>query len=1341
MKSAQKTLFQNIKTEGALISADFLARISGGDKDIPALKPTDYHLLEGEKLSEAIGRVWNRMLTVWMNFQIRRSNLSEHDQGTTLTREGLLLPLFQELGYGRIPASRPIEIGNQTYSISHLWGKLPLHLVSFRFELDKRTAGATGAAKSSPHSLMQDFLNRSEDHLWGIVSNGLKLRLLRDNASVSRQAYIEFDLETLFEEKAYSDFILLYMLCHQSRVEGEDPNKFILESWAQKGQEFGKRALDTLRNGVEQAINELGTGFIQHPENTALRDKLKKGTLDKREYYRQVLRMVYRLLFLFVAEDRDVLLDPKAPQEAKELYDLYYSTKRLRTLAQRIRGTRHADLFEGFKLLLGKLSDPAGAPELALKPLGSFLFGDTSTPDLNTAKISNQMFLGAIRSISVTQDQGVLKAVDYKNLGSEEFGSVYESLLELVPEVNLDAGYFKLTTLAGNERKTTGSYYTPTSLIEVVLDEALNPKLDECQTVEALLNLKVVDPAAGSGHFLIAAAHRIARRVAQKRTGETEPAPEVTREALWDVVRNCIYAVDYNEMAVELCKVALWMEAMEPGKPLSFLDHHIKHGNSLMGTRPDLMWVKEKVVNKKAAVRDREHEETILAVPEGAFVALTGDDRTRVSALKKQNNQERQDAVRAVQGQMGLFSSNELDFKALERAFQDLNRKGNDSMEQVLEQASQYDRLTHDTLYQKMHLLADAWCAAFTIPKTGKEPAITTATLNQMLSTDEPDIFLGATIDAVQQERDQYSFFHWFLEFPEVQAQGGFDVVLGNPPWEKVKLEEKQFFASRDDSIANALNAAERGRRIQALNDQQLAQKHGYTYEPVLYNAYLQALHEAEAFSGFLRNSGVYPLTGGGDVNTYQVFSELARTAMGKRGNVGIIVPTGIATDDGNKEFFADLVGTGQLAALLDFENREGLFPGVHRSYKFSVLVLTAKASTKPAKLTFFAGNTNQLKDQQRVFSLTPQEFKLLNPNTLTCPVFRTKQDAELTKKIYRNSKVLMQDDGDLNPWQNKFLRHLDMSNDSGLFKTQPDADDVPLYEAKLFWHFDHRFSTYDGAVTRDVLPAEHADPTYRVSPRYWVERQEVLNRLVQTDKNGAITWQWKRKWYVAFRDITNATNERTAIFSFLPQHGVGHTAPLMLPEVSAALLPALVGNANSLVLDYIARQKVGGTHLTYGYLKQFPFKTPYQYSLPDLEFITPRVLELSYTNWELAPLAQDVMAEAPAEVQEAILAQHQENGGHPDTPPEWATDPYPFPPFKWNEDRRALLRAELDAYYAKLYGLERDELEYILDPQSVMGEDFPGETFRVLKEKEIRQLGEYRTMRLVLEAWDRLEA
>jgi N-6 DNA methylase len=615
--------FTTIRTEGGLFPPDFLQRLTEASSTVTGLTPEAYHLAGKEKLHEAASRAWNRLLGIWTVFYA--TNITGGDPGTTATREKWLLPLFGELGYGRLQQARVVEVNGCSYPVSHVWQNVPIHLVGRNIDLDHRTAGVAGAARTSPHSLVQELLNRREESHWGFVSNGLKLRLLRDNRSLTRQAYVEFDLIAMMEGQAFSDFVLLWLMCHQSRVEAAPPEPCWVEKWATEAREQGTRALDELRDGVEHAIEALGRGFLKHAANRPLLEKLRAGTLDRQDYYRQLLRVVYRLIFLFVAEARELLLVAEPGSPAAERYGRFYSIARLRALAASRRGTPHGDLWESLLVVMRGLSSNQGLPALGLPALGSLLWSNTASRDLDSCQLANGDLLEGIRALAFRFERDVRRNVDWRNLGPEELGSVYESLLELHPDVNVEAASFSLRIAAGHERKTTGSYYTPTSLVDCLLDSALDPVLEQAAKASdperAILHLKVCDPACGSGHFLIAAAHRIARQLAAVRTGDAEPSPDAVRHALRDAIGHCVYGVDVNEMAVELCKVNLWLEALDPGKPLSFLDQRIQCGNSLLGATPALLRG---------------------GIPDAAFDPIEGDDPEQCRFLKRSNRRERE---------------------------------------------------------------------------------------------------------------------------------------------------------------------------------------------------------------------------------------------------------------------------------------------------------------------------------------------------------------------------------------------------------------------------------------------------------------------------------------------------------------------------------------------------------------------------------------------------------------------------------------------------------------------------------------------------------------------------
>jgi hypothetical protein len=469
------------------------------------------------------------------------------------------------------------------------------------------------------------------------------------------------------------------------------------------------------------------------------------------------------------------------------------------------------------------------------------------------------------------------------------------------------------------------------------------------------------------------------------------------------------------------------------------------------------------------------------------------------------------------------------------------------------------------------------------------------------------------------------------------------------------------------------------------------------------------AKREAEGSGEFIRGSGRFALTAVGDLNTYALFAEHFLKLIGPDGRAGLIVPTGIATDNSTKGYFDEISSKARLVSLLDFENRNAIFPGVHRSYKFALLTLGQRAET--TDYAFCVTTVNHLADQRRHFTLSPDDVALINPNTRTCPIFRSQIDAELTKEIYKRVPALIEEkeNEQNNPWEAKLATMFHMTNDSHLFLERPGPNHIPLYEAKMTSFYNHRAASYasrGGERGYRVLPEstieELQNPYYSAEPFYWVAKDEANKRL--HDKG------WEKDWIIGFSDITSATNERTFVCTLLPRVAAGNKLPFLLAGVTASrpvTATVLLANLSSLPFDFIVRQKVGGVTLNFFLVKQFPVLPPSAYDSTAISFIHPRVLELTYTSHDLQPWAQDLG--------------------------------YDGPPFIFDPERRAILRAELDAYYAHLYGLTRDEMRYILDPADLMGPDYPSETFRVLKNNEIRQFGEYRTQRLVLEAWDRL--
>lgn len=1453
VRAASALEFDAIAIEGGLLPAEWLAKVAA--LEAPQQAGADYGVPKGLNLRDELGRYWRIAEAHWDEFTAARRGAQDLNALSQRFVSRLLRDVFGVQDF--VPATEPLLQEERVYPLSGLAvsGRLPVVIAAADRRLDERDrAFGDGGRQRSPFGLLQDFLNASDEALWGIASNGISLRLARDNASLTRPAWIEADLERIFTEQRFSDFSLLWLLIHVSRfgAPGQPPHHCALEAWREASKEEGVRAREALRIGVEQALLELGQGFLTEPSNEALHQRLAGGELTPVDYFRELLRLVYRLIFLLTIEERGLLHPPDAAPDAIELYRSGYSLQRLREKARRRRAyDRHSDLWESLKPVFAGLAD--GQPLLALPALGG-LFAQDQCKYLDGASLGNRALLAAVQHLAWMPSDGSLVRINWRDMGPEELGSVYESLLELVPQIGNDGRSFRFADAEqsrGNARKTSGSYYTPDELVQELLDSALEPVIAERvqgarDPEAALLDITVCDPACGSGHFLLAAARRLAAHLAKLRAQGT-PSGDDFRHALRDVISHCIYGVDVNPMALELARMSLWLEAMTPDRPLSFLDHHLHCGDALLGVLDP-------------AILDH-------GLPDEAYAPLTGDDKAVVAALRRQNKAERESWQRAL-STADLFQREHLGTISAE-----IDALGDDDPAQVAAKRRAWRETEARVHESRLARLADLYVGAFLLPKTkATESVLPTSRHLWAVAKNDIQEGLQAAEEAARAACADARVMHWWVAFPQIAAQGGFAVMLGNPPWERIKLQEQEFFAARHPYIAAAPNKAERGRRIDLLRAGRLQQtvdgedtqdQPPSSMEVALHAEFEHAKRVAEAVSAFVHapsgnGGGRYPLTGVGDVNTYALFAETFAQLAQVSGRAGLVVPTGIATDDSTKAFFSAVTQSERLISLRDFENREGVFPAVDSRQKFCLLTL---GQARSASFVCFATLVPHLHDDRRRFTLTAEEFKLINPNTRTCPVFRSREDAELTKKIYRNAPVLIREAvkneaGDIveperNPWGVAFQTMFHMSNDSGLFLDLPGPETgiestLPLYEAKMIHQFDHRWATYrdaaggtNGVETADVTDDQKSDPAFAVRPRYWVDQREVLARIARVpspvrkawlvghraeypglaerargelwlglaqwvagelfrreagappatgytdaqrlkvatavekalaarypacaralkeakvgsrklatefakwavrDSNTALDdeelailahfatqgasderdaalqseldgWMDRRspRWLMGWRDITNATNERTVIASVIPRAGVNHKLPLIhfLPRMAGPLCAAFLGNMSSIALDYVARQKVGGTSLTYHYFKQFPVLLPEMYSEHDLSYIVPRVLELTFTTFDLAEWAKDLG-----------------HTGHP---------------FPWQLDRRAQLRAELDAYYARLYGLTRDELRYILDPTDVMGDDYPSETFRVLKNNELSRFGEYRTRRLVLEAWDAL--
>lgn len=1415
----------SIRIEGGLLGPDILDQLLAGE--LPGQRASDFGLSDSRNLTDEIASIFADARALWGIFQNRLAKLRDEDPATTITRDAWAIPFLSLLGYSPTYNARAYDVDGLSFAVSHRAGDdpaaPPVHIVGARQELGRLSA--SGRPRMAPHSLLQEYLNRTEN-LWGVVTNGVTIRLLRDCTFVRRQAYVEFDLPSILAEQKFQDFSALYRLLHRSRLpRGPGDSSCFIERYYTQSVEQGGRVREHLRDGVEECIRQMANGFLKHAANTELRqrvspDNVAGDRLTAEDLYRELLTLVYRLLFLLVSEDRGLL-------SANPLYHQHYGIARLRRmLDQRGAYSEDDDVWQSLRVLWQLMTKDQPQPSLNNQPMAAaiglpVLNGDLFAAQvLDACTIANRDLLNGFWHLAQYTDPAsrISRRVNYGALDVEELGSVYESLLELHPVLQpLDTVGWSFDFVKGGGRKETGSYYTPPQLVNELIRSALDPVIaarlaaDVKNHERALLSIRVCDPACGSGHFLLAAARRLSRELARIRSGDDEPAPERIREAVRDVVAHCIYGVDRNPLAVDLCRVALWLDSHTADKPLTFLDHRIRCGDSLVGVF-DLQCLKE-------------------GIPDAAFKPLEGDDKATASALAKRNKQERG-------GARDLFADRtpvSLDeFTQDSRALASIP---DDSPSSIREKKRRFEQSHANPGWRQRKEMCDLWTAAFFQPLRPNVPAITSAALSDRGANRPVDPrVLGQAMRLSHVQR----FFHWPLEFPEVFADGGFDVILSNPPWERVKLQEQEFFGARDPRIATAPNKAARGKLIKDLLHS----------NPALHAEFTEAQRAASGVSSLMRESGRYPLTGRGDINTYAVFAELATTSINRFGRAGMIVPTGIATDDTTKHFFGSLVNNQQLVNLIGFENEQFIFPAVHHAFKFCSLTLTGQsAPAASSRIAFFIRSFDQLSEEQRFFSLEKQDFELLNPNTGNCPIFRTQADAELTKAIYRRVPILWrearEDQPEVNPWRLRFKTMFHLSNDSHHFRTadelrtdgyrlegnvfvSPYDRYLPLYEAKMLHQFDHRFSTYEGATEKQLnvgilpqpTPEVKRDPAFVVQPRYWI-REEVVESAIprypeplaqalttghrpslqrvlclwgagfhfeQGDSQTAgqlvyasraydidnsvarflnfenpeqvgrelqhlfpltgsdalaiaeqlldpedlaqeLMRRFSPRWLMGWRDITNAGNERTLLVSIAPLSGVGNSYPLFFTtRLRNTSFLAFEAIANSYIVDYAARQKVGGTHINYFYIKQFPFLRPDDLDAPPrfdtstslVEWIMWRVLELSYTTNDLTPLARTVGCAGP--------------------------------PFAWNEHRRFEIRCELDAAMFHLYlpadnsgdwkTVDSESLQnldslrtHFPTPRDALG--FILDQFPITRQTDEKAHGRYRTRDRILEIYD----
>ena len=1212
--------------------------------------------------------------------------------------------------------------------------------------LDRRS-GRRGEA-TAPSSQMLRYLRRVDDVTegelrWGILTNGEKWRLYFSGARSVSEQFFEIDLaaildlpghnEGLFalraEERRHWLKVFLLVFRRDAFVpRGADPRSFH-EKAVEEGRFYERRVAEDLSNKVfGEVFPDLARAIVEAAPHTDLRE-VRDGALI----------LLYRMLFILYAEDRDLL----PVREAR--YDDYGLRKTRVDVGDRMD---RSDVFSDTAARYwGGLSDlfiaiDLGDASIGLPPYNGGLFDPTRARVLTDIRIPDTTMARVIDALSFERVAEGKKYINYRSLSVQQLGSIYERLLEY--EVVCDGGGGIAVRPNIFARKGSGSYYTPDDLVQLILTETLEPlvearkqafrsridqladsglpehdRLLQIRTLDpatALLDLKVCDPAMGSGHFLVSLVDLMADQVigaiaeaemdapqawgdyvsplteridtirdtilanAERRGWTMDPDQLDDRHIVRRMVlKRCVYGVDKNPMAVELAKVSLWLHTFTVGAPLSFLDHHLRCGDSLFG-----VWVRPAIDKAEQQgglfLKDSLNRATHAAAPMQTIEGLTDAE-----VAEAHRSAEEFAKVLEMTAPLNALLS-------LLHAFDWMDLRDR-------EDRAAYLAWLDGTFGDPIHIAQ------------GGAPDLAETEMAVRFSC-----LLGGARKLIEAE----CFLNWQVAFPgvwsnweEAELRGGFDAVVGNPPWDRMKLQQVEWFSARRPEIAMAPRAADRKRMIADLEN---------AGDP-LADEYARASEQAASALRMARTGGDYPLLSRGDVNLYSLFVERAMTLVRSDGMVGLLVPSGIASDKTAAPFFKGVATEGRLKALYDFENKKVFFPEVHASFKFCVFAASPSPLPGDARCAFFLHGVSELTDPDRCVTLSAADFARVNPNTGTAPIFRSRRDAELTTAIYGRLPVLVdRSSGEaIRAWPVKYTTMFHMTNDSGLFRTRAELEEnegawpvagnrydsrsgewVPLYVGRMIHQFDHRAASvkvnqenlHNTALSSDVGAKQKADPAFLPTPQYWVPADKLSFPVAVG-------------WTIAFRDIARATDVRTMIAAAVPRVGLGNTAPAVFLEPGHSLpgsAALLLANFCALALDYVVRQKAQSTHLNWYIAEQLPVVPPERYEAVRFgpktaaEIVCEAVLELTYTAHDMAPFARDM--------------------GHVDGAGEL------LPPFRWDEDRRLRLRAKLDALYFHLYGVtDRDDIRYIYS------------TFPIVERQETQAYGSYRSSELCL-AW-----
>jgi len=1273
-KHQAQLAFDALSVEGGLLSPEWLGRVA----QLQAGHQTeaDYRIEKGLNLRDEIGRFWRIAQAYWQEFN---AGLAANADASTLSTQFVTQLLGKAFGFQSLRAVEPFTVAEKAYPVGHaaLGPRCPVVVAPARGGVDAPLAEfGDENRKRSAFGLAQEYLNANEEALWGLATDGLTLRILRDNSSLTRPAWIEADLEAIFKEERYADFAALWLLLHETRFGALDkpPTDCVLETWRNAGKEEGTRARDHLRRGVEEALLALGQGFLAHPDNTKLRAALQEGSLTKEAYFQQLLRLVYRLIFLLTAEERGLLHPTGSKEDAKQLYAQGYSLRRMRERsAKRNAHDRFGDQWECLKIVFNGVAK--GQPVLALPPLGG-LFAVDQCPDLHAAKVENRSLLLAVFRLSWLREASGLVRVNWRDMGPEELGSVYESLLELVPQLTDGArifGFASTDAARGNQRKGTGSYYTDDAIVQALLDSALEPVVRQrvagaSDPAAAVLGITVIDPACGSGHFLLAAARRLAAHVARLKTQGTPSAREYSA-ALRQVVGRCIFGVDRNPMALELARVALWLEAMVPDAPLTFMEHHLTCGDALIG-----------LVSLQPLLN---------GIPQGAYKALEGDSTDAVSILKERNALGLKEAEKeAAHGQQVLGVADQTAAKWLA-----LESLPDDTLEAIALKRQTHDRLRTEVTdtEARLALARDLFVAAFLARKeAGAEHTVpTTGDLLNALKGHTIRPGVAAAARAVCAEA---RVFHWRSGFSHIFAAGGFDVVLGNPPWDTLSPDAKEFFAQWEPAV-----------RFQGPEEQ--AETIGrLTADPGIGKAWTQHCNELYAQVGFMKHSGRYALfapgnLGKGDFNVYRMFVETALSIAKPGGRAAQVVPEGLYNGANCMAIRRHLFEETRLVSLVGFENaRKRWFPDVDSRAKFVIYTAELGAKTESFAAAFCLKTDEQLLDARAGRNLLMMPVSMVrefSEDALAVMELGSQQDINIATRMF--SRHPRFGDTTAAPPLREYMTEVHMGNDREIFAESPANGAVALYEGRMVAHYDYRAKGYREGRGRQAkwLDLPHG-PGKSIQPQWYVPRADI------PDKAHARMARYR----VGFCDVASPTNERSLVAALIPPRVIcGHKVPTILfPAGFDWAHAAWLGVANSFVMDFLARKKVA-LSMSYTVLDSLPFP---RFRPTDIltRNIVKRVASLVCDGPEMSDfwtaLARDGWVEPVAAAATPGLV---------------------------DEEARQHVIAEIEVLVAAgCFGLVREDVAFVMDK------------FPIVKKRDIKTFGSFRTCERIMEAWDRLE-